>query len=108
MDYVERVVKFWSDRFMVDEKREDFEKVLHRKLTIQFRRLTVDYDPWDVLLEIVNEIGIECGGYMYSAEGIFSHYKISTHIPNYETGYIRAKDGYGNFGEIDEMGNFKK
>ena len=108
MDLIDRVVKFWSDRFVIDEKRKDFEKVLRRKLIVQFRNLTVDYDPWDALLEVVNEIGIECSGYLYSAEGIFSHYKISTYMPDYDKNEIRAKDGYGNFGYIDEKGVFHK
>lgn len=86
----------------------EFEKVLRRKLIVQFRNLTVDYDPWDVLLEVLDEIGIDCGGHMYSARGIFRHFKISTYIPDYDKDQIRAKDGYGNFGTIDKNGIFQK
>lgn len=47
-------------------------QIIHKREAAPWGRmfLRVDYDPWDELLEVIREIGIECRGCMYSADGI--------------------------------------
>jgi hypothetical protein len=71
---------WWSERFLLDEKREAFRAELARRLAADEIsdsdryglgvRLIVDYDPQGTLLEIVRGLGIECRGFMFSADGV--------------------------------------
>lgn len=65
---------WWASRLQIIHKREEFAAALARRIVAAApwgrMFLRVDYDPWDELLEVIREIGIECRGCMYSADGI--------------------------------------
>lgn len=55
--------------FMVEGKREAFREAVLRRLPEGDWELKSDYDPQDLLLEIVREV-VECRGVMFSSDGI--------------------------------------
>lgn len=50
-----------------------------------------DYDPRDALLEAVRAAGIECTGYLYSADGILPRKTVLIARPD----RLSCKEGYG-------------
>jgi hypothetical protein len=91
---------WWAERFEIDEKREAFRAELARRLVADEisdhdRRgfgitLYVDYDPMGTLLEIVHLIGIECRGFLFSADGILPCKRDMTIRPD---GSVEVRDG---------------
>jgi hypothetical protein len=75
---------YWAGLLEIEAKREGFRAALYRLLEGEvigevyapdkrhvFYVLDVDYDPCPKLLEALHACGIECRGFMFSAQGIF-------------------------------------
>jgi hypothetical protein len=78
---IDQIVSWWTDRLAIADKRPAFASALRDHFSAEWAKevardvepsvcLRVDYDPFDVLLDAVNEAGIECRGFMFSARGI--------------------------------------
>jgi hypothetical protein len=63
----EIAAKWWSDRFQIAEKREQFREALVAVLPDGDWVLQCDYDPKDLLLEAVQSV-VECKGSFFSAD----------------------------------------
>ena len=93
MNINEKAAQWWAARLQIEEKREQFKGALLKILeeSPDWYNLYVDYDPEEELLDAVCAAGIECKGFMFSAEGIFPA----------KTGLrkrgdkLMAKEGYG-------------
>jgi hypothetical protein len=91
---------WWTDRFLIADRREEFREALVRELLKQEPKertspamsVYSDYDPQDALLEAVRAIGIECRGHGFSSEGLFP---MKTGITLSRKGELWAKEGYG-------------
>lgn len=88
---------WWAERFLIDDKRDQFRAELHRRLVDGSHELddergfglsmSVDYDPEGTILDVVVAVGIECRGFMFSAKGIFPY---KTRMRIYRDGRIMA------------------
>lgn len=98
---------WWAERFMIDDKREAFRTALRQRLETgdihrkdqygqgsSIIRLEVDYDPRGTLLEVIQSLGIECSGCMFSADGILPR-KRRMRIGRAD-GSIEVQDGRGH------------
>lgn len=91
---------WWAERFMIDGMRYEFRTVLYRRLTeVGLHagdcrgfgvRLRVDYDPQNTLLDVVRALGIECSGFMFSADGILPRKR---EMKIYQDGGVEVFDG---------------
>lgn len=97
----ELCAQWWADRLEIEDKREDFKHALLPKIQ-DGMGLWVDYDPEGVLLEALREVGIECAGVSFSANGILPR---KTGMNIYD-GIVEVSEGYGCafiiLGEYDE------
>jgi hypothetical protein len=92
--------QWWTDRFLIEERREEFRKALFNALLKQEPNIGCtpamsvysDYDPQDALLEAVRAIGIKCPGCLWSSKGLFP---MKTGLTLSPEGEIWAKEGYG-------------
>ena len=97
MNDLDVIVDWWTERLMVMEKRAAFrlaliplvETLLATGRTFYLR---VDYDPEHELLAAVRAAGIECNGFMWSAQGILPM-KTSMRIAG---DVIEASEGRGS------------
>jgi hypothetical protein len=67
---------WWADRLECADKRDAFRASLQRRIIDECHpeygmRLEVDYDPSGPLLRALHDIGVECRGFMFSADGLF-------------------------------------
>ncbi len=82
---------WWAERWKDDESREHFRMELTNMLPAGNWRTYSDYDPKDLLLDIVQKVKPECRGCAFSSEGL---------LP-FKTGLERrddcliSKEGYG-------------
>jgi hypothetical protein len=93
---------WWADRFQIDAKRAQFRAELYSRLIEGTHApddergfglsLRVDYDPEDTLLDVVRAIGIDCRGFMFSADGILPN---KTRMRVYRDGRIEAGNRWG-------------
>lgn len=85
----EKCAQWWADRLEIEEKRDAFKQALAPKIHEKMI-LRVEYDPDDILLEALHEVGIKCRGVLFSAKGIFPA-KTTMKIRE----QVRVKEGYG-------------
>jgi len=106
--------RWWAERFLDQDRREEFREALVCALLKQEPKertspamcVYSDYDPQDALLEAVRAIGIECRGYGFSSEGLFP---MKTGITLSRKGELWAKEGYGKHPcRIDDDSNQTK
>lgn len=96
--------KWWGDRLQQGD-REKFEAHLAEAIDASLKeqeekypkyeprvRLSCDYDPQGLVLDAVRAAGVECRGFMFSAEGILPQ-KHTLHVTK---GKLEPKEGYGN------------
>lgn len=90
----EMVAQWWAVDFEIKDKREEFRSALVKYLDEHpdITNLEVDYDPNEPLIHVLKEIGIECGGSFFSADGIFHGRK--TRSKRVEGKWL-VKGGYG-------------
>lgn len=93
----EAAAKWWGDRLRKGD-RAAFEASLIQYIESKLEErgkvfLNCDYDPQEGLLEAVRAAGLECRGFLYSAEGILP----MKHSTNIKPGLIEPKEGYGNW-----------
>lgn len=92
--------QWWTDRLQQGDKqrfRVVLEHLVQSELDLHGRcRLDCDYDPQDLLLIAVQEAGIECQGYLFSAKGILPMKTLLWVHPD----RLEPKEGYGNWTEI--------
>ena len=87
----EQAAKWWS-RFLKDQGRKDaFESALIKLLPDGGWELYNDYDPLDILLQAVQEAGIECRGFFFSGADVGFPEKTGL---RYRDGILEAKEGY--------------
>jgi hypothetical protein len=88
---------WWGERLLQGDKKrfsEEVEKRVLAELKEHGRsHLECDYDPFGILLEAVHAIGIECRGFMFSAQGILPKKHSLTVYPE----HLIPKEGYGNW-----------
>jgi hypothetical protein len=107
---LEAAIAYWTGQLVPQDKREDFRnelsKLLYREAEKdpalvfydhdgqagQPLRLNVDYDPQGILLTAIRNVGIECQGVFFSAQGLFP-YKTRTYI---RAGRFWVSEGYGS------------
>lgn len=87
------IADYWANLFEVEDKREELHAALFRLIEDggQDPEVSVDYDPRGLLLDAVREIGIECRGCMFSAQGLFPE----KHRMIIRTGFVVVNEGYG-------------
>ena len=98
------IVSWWSERFQRDDKRTEFAEALRRRVADEWRSLAekypgltlrqhleVDYDPSGALLDALHDAGIECRGFMFSANGLLPQ---KTRMYVYADS-IEVVEGYG-------------
>ena len=92
--------EWWAERLQQGNKEQFAEEIRVRVLEkLQTRErvyLECDYDPRGILLEAVRAIGIECRGFMFSADGILPR----KHALQVRHDRLEPKEGYGNLTEI--------
>ena len=92
--------KWWAERLQQGNKEQFAEEIRVRVLEkLQTRErvyLECDYDPQGILLEAVRAIGIECGGFMFSADGILPR----KHALQVQHDRLEPKEGYANLTDI--------
>lgn len=92
MSEVKRQAARWWSRFLKDQgKKEAFELALIRLLPDGGWELYNDYDPWDILLQAVQQAGIECRGFFFSGSDVGFPEKTGL---RYRDGVLEAKEGY--------------
>ena len=88
---------WWAARLQQGDKVQFAEEVRIRTLAKlqeqEVVHLECDYDPWDILLEAVQAIGLECGGHMFSADGILPR----KHCLSVTAEQLCPKEGYGHW-----------
>lgn len=101
--HFETAAQWWAEHFEVEEKRAEFKAALLKRLPenmwnpesappdISLVHLDVDYDPEDALLQAINDIGIECSGFMDSAKGLLP---MKTRMCVYASG-VEVRHGRG-------------
>lgn len=98
---IKMTVEFFKDRWIHGEESWlRFADLLSKHLceTKVQTHLWVDYDPMDDLLPLVRNAGIECGGCLFSAQGIFDGTKFGVWFdPIRKTAEFKL--GYATFGE---------
>lgn len=99
MDINELAIKWWLEHFAFDDKRDQFAAALRKHLPDGDWVTYNDYDPNELLLNVVREF-MECSGYMFSGRGIFP---TKTGIMR-EDDRLLAKEGYGypGFGDVTD------
>ena len=90
-----KAAEWWANKLdsQYSEKREMFKQALYFRLINHpnWDKLQNDYDPDDILLAALEDVEIECRGYLFSGDGIFPS---KTTMLNEKEG-IRVKVGYG-------------
>lgn len=90
MNINEKAANWWSERFGLTDKREQFKSALLKRLPDGDWTTYNDYDPEGLLFDAVSEV-TECRGFMFSGDGLFPR---KTGI--YRQGNkLMAKEGYG-------------
>lgn len=99
---INAVVAWWAERWIPNDTREAFRAALRLRLEAfetdvppgsvgWLVQLDCDYDPKGMLLDAVHDAGVECRGFMFSAQGLLpSKHCVTIHGDNAE-----AKAGYG-------------
>ena len=64
-----KAAKWWANRFQIEDKRDEFEAALLRRLPRRRWETYCDYDPWGILLDAVRDV-TECAGFCNSSRGI--------------------------------------
>lgn len=89
--------EWWAERLKQGDKVRFAQEVENRTLKKLRKRgvvyLMCDYDPWDILLESVRAIGLECRGYSCSATDILP-LKYELHVT---ATMLLPKEGYGRW-----------
>jgi hypothetical protein len=100
-EQIQAVVDFWDKQLIPDDRRQQFRHAVRAVLVkaaeapgsdrgaLYFK---VDYDPQQLLLEAVRAAGIECRGFMFSADGLFRCRKTYTRVMPRQ---VKLKEGYG-------------
>lgn len=101
-EQIEKCADWWTDRLKVDGKRAEFRAALVDLIRSDaFDKeerygyginLSVDYDPSPTLLAAIRTAGIECRGFMWSAEGVLP---MKTSMKIRTDGSIEAHQGRG-------------
>lgn len=81
-----RAASWWGERLMQGD-RGKFEEhlrvgVLNDLQTEGLSKMRVDHDPQGIILDAVRAAGLECKGYMFSAEGILPTKRFLTAFPD--------------------------
>lgn len=89
--------EWWADKLQQGDKVKFAKEIEARTLEALKKdghvSLMCDYDPWDILLEAVHAIGIECRGSFFSAKGILPQ----KHSLLVKPDVLIPKEGYGNW-----------
>jgi hypothetical protein len=99
---INAVVAWWAERWIPNDTREAFRAALRLRLEAfehdapagycgTLVALDCDYDPRSMLLDATRDTGVECRGYLYSAQGLLP----SKHSVVIWLGRAEAKAGYG-------------
>ena len=89
--------QWWADRLQQGDPVQFAEEVRLR-VDAKLREesvvhLVCDYDPWDILLDAVRAIGLECRGVLFSAKGILP----MKHGLTVRADRLCPKEGYGHW-----------
>jgi hypothetical protein len=91
--------EWWSERLQQGD-REAFKAKLTELVVEELLEhprglclLQVDYDPQGLLLEAVRAAGVECAGFLFSAEGILP----AKHWLGVSATELKPKEGYGKW-----------
>ena len=100
----EAAADWWTARLQQGD-REVFREHLALSVAcaLEFDRVVVlecDYDPQGLLLDAVRAAGVECRGFMFSAQGILPQ----KHSLDVFADKLVPKEGYGNWTEIIPIG----
>ena len=99
--------KWWAERLYRGNKEQFAEEIRVRVLlelqTREIVYLECDYDPQGILLEAVHAIGIECRGFLFSADGILPR----KHALKVRHDRLEPKEGYGNLTDIIKVEDYE-